>query len=447
MDEQFVRGLENLINALRNYDAKLRKQYAESNSKEEQAEIVIKVKDVDKRYYEVKADYAKYIANETTEEERIAIEKKYAKQYGIKSGRIEELPKELENNESEEDEEEVTEIKKPKNGLLKKILSYVGVAALAGGIVYGTSKCSRDNSADTLTSDEQIEDQELDEELQPGEPGTFKDASNDEEVNARIDWYFNNYFDKEYADMNQIQKDSINKENLADIIKIVNGEIPEGFEMNELVNYNNKLTQMFSTYLSTLERTEANNVGFIPSQYLYEDGSHEQKCAAELDAVMEPLIKAVNEHDNESFKKYAIEFGELMRDQYYIPDAQANHYNVRSIASFPSRMHLYGLSYAMYAETIMEYGIVNNIDVCIPFCFNSEGVVEEIPLSKLMATLDFVPMGQWEYVLKRAGMSQQEIVNYGNASVEDTMFQGFLKDAKNHYNEKLSQQMTLTKNN
>ena len=63
-----------------------------------------------------------------------------------------------------------------------------------------------------------------------------------------------------------------------------------------------------------------------------------------------------------------------------------------------------------------------------------------------MASLDFVPMGQWEYVLKRAGMSQQEIVNYGNTLVEDTMFQGFLKDAKNHYNEKLSQQMTLTKN-
>ena len=448
MDKQFVRGLESLINALRNYDAKLRKQHAES-SKEEQAKIVVKVKDVDKRYYEARADYTKYIAKETTEEERIAIEKKYAEKYEIKSGRVEELPKELENNETEEqdeEEEEVTEIKKPKNGLLKKVLSYVGIAALAGGIVYGATRCSKSNSADVLVTDEQIEDTDLDEELEPGEPGTFKDASNDEEVNARIDWYFNNYFDKEYTDMNQIQKDSINKENLADIIKVVNGEIPEGFEMNELVNYNNKLTQMFSTYLSTLERTEAGNVGFIPSQYLYEDGSHEQKCAAELDAVMEPLIKAVNEHDNEEFKKYAVEFGELMRDQYYIPDAQANHYNVRSIASFPSRMHLYGLSYAMYAETIMEYGIVNNIDVCIPFCFNSDGVVEEIPLSKLMATLDFVPMGQWEYVLKRAGMSQQEIVNYGNTLVEDTMFQGFLKDAKNHYNEKLSQQMTLTKN-
>ena len=228
------------------------------------------------------------------------------------------------------------------------------------------------------------------------------------------------------------------------MVKIVNGELIDGFEMNELVNYDNKLTQMFSTYLSTLERAEANNVGFIPSQYLYEDGSHEQKCAAEVDAVMEPLIEAINKQDDEAFKKYATEFGELMRDQYYYPDAQATHYNVRSIASYPSRMHLYGLSYSQYVANILEYGIVNNIDVCIPFCFDNDGYVEEIPLSKLMATLDFVPIGEWEYVLKRAGMTSQEIASYGNNAVEDTMFQRFLKDAKNHYSEKLNQQMTLT---
>ena len=61
-----------------------------------------------------------------------------------------------------------------------------------------------------------------------------------------------------------------------------------------------------------------------------------------------------------------------------------------------------------------------------------------------MATLDFVPIGEWEYVLKRAGMTSQEIASYGNNAVEDTMFQRFLKDAKNHYSEKLNQQMTLT---
>lgn len=455
MNMEFVNKLENVIQSLKRYDGELRNEYKkEGKTVSEKNSIVATIKKVDSEYFEASKELEVY--KTASEEKRREIEDKYISRYrlNIKRDEVEELPEELsveENEEEKEETEEVVAVKKPSKAL--RFLSYVGIAGIAGGIGYGLASCSNKN-AEVLNAETEAEDLDVDTEteeelkeepeLKPGEPGTFKDASNEDEINARVDWYFENYFDKEYPNLTDVEKDSINKENLADMIKIVNGEVIDGFEMNELVNYDNKLTQMFSTYLSTLERAEANNVGFIPSQYLYEDGSHEQKCAAEVDAVMEPLIEAINKHDNEAFKKYATEFGELMRDQYYYPDAQANHYNVRSIASYPSRMHLYGLSYSQYVANILEYGIVNNIDVCIPFCFDNDGYVEEIPLSKLMATLDFVPIGEWEYVLKRSGMSSQEIASYGNTAVEDTMFQRFLKDAKNHYSEKLNQQMTLT---
>ena len=453
MNMEFVKRLENIIQLLRKYDGELRVEYSkEGKTTEEKNKIVTLVKQNAAEYKEAVEDLKIYkIANGKIQRE---IEEKYDKKYNLNIIK-EDLPEELPtSNKRYEDEEEVIAVKKPNKAL--RVLSYIGVAGLAGGLGYGLTKCTN-NNAEVLNAETEVEDLDVDAEtevaeevkekepeLKPGEPGTFKDASNDDEVNARVDWYFENYFNKEYPNLTDVEKDTINKENLADMVKLVNGELIDGFEMNELVNYDNKLTQMFSIYLSTGERSKENNVGFIPSQYLYEDGSHEQKCAAEVDAVMEPLIEAINKHDNEAFKKYAIEFGELMRDKYYYPDAQANHYNVRSIASYPSRMHLYGLSYSQYAANILEYGIVNNIDVCIPFCFNNDGDIEEIPLSKLMATLDFVPIGQWEYVLKRSGMSSQEIASYGNNAVEDTMFQRFLKDAKNHYSEKLSQQMSLT---
>lgn len=451
MNMEFVKRLENIKQLLKKHDSELRAEYnKEGKTAEEKNNIVMLVKQNAAEYYEAVEDSRKYkVADSKTQKE---IEEKYDKRYNLGSiNEEEELPEELPtpNTENNEEEEEVVAVKKPNKTL--RALSYIGVAGLAVGVGYGLASCSNKN-AEVLNAETEVEDLDVDaetevikeSELKPGEPGTFKDASNEDEVNARVDWYFENYFNKEYPNLTDVEKDSINKESLADMVKIVNGELIDGFEMNELVNYDNKLTQMFSTYFSTLERAEANNVGFIPSQYLYEDGSHEQKCAAEVDAVMEPLIEAINKHDDEAFKKYATEFGELMRDQYYYPDAQATHYNVRSIASYPSRMHLYGLSYSQYVANILEYGIVNNIDVCIPFCFDNDGYVEEIPLSKLMATLDFVPIGEWEYVLKRAGMTSQEIASYGNNAVEDTMFQRFLKDAKNHYSEKLNQQMTLT---
>lgn len=322
---------------------------------------------------------------------------------------------------------------KPKHSKATKIgAGVLGGAALLGA-GYGLSSCVSTNT--NKASLEQTEDKNLD--------GTFKDASDVDQVNARVDWYFENYFNKEYANENQVVKDSVTKENLADIIQVANGVAPDGFEVNEVVNYNNKMTRIFSAYLSTEARTKSGNIGFIPTQYLYEDGSHDQKCAAEVDAVMEKIINAINTNNDEDYKKYAVEFGELMRDQYYLVDSTSNHYNTRSIASYPARIQLYGMAYAFYTETIMEYGISKGIDICIPFCIDhSTGQTVEIPLSKLMAILDFVPMDQWDAVIQRSGLTVEQIKALGNQGTEDTMPVIFTRDAKNHFREN---SLTLSK--
>lgn len=331
-------------------------------------------------------------------------------------------------------EEAYDEYVKPRHSKATKIgAGILGGAALLGA-GYGLSSCISANA--NKASLEQTEDKN-------SMDGSFKDASDEEQVNARVDWYFENYFNKEYANENQVVKDSITKENLADIIQVANGVAPEGFEVNEVVNYNNKMTQIFSAYLSTESRTKSGNIGFIPTQYLYEDGSHDQKCAAEVDAVMEKIINAINTNNDEDYKKYAVEFGEVMRDQYYLVDSTSNHYNTRSIASYPARIQLYGMAYAFYTETIMEYGISKGIDICIPFCIDhSTGQTVEIPLSKLMAILDFVPMDQWDAVIQRSGLTVEQIKALGNQGTEDTMPVIFTRDAKNHFREN---SLTLSK--
>lgn len=284
MNMEFVKRLENIKQLLKKHDSELRAEYnKEGKTAEEKNNIVMLVKQNAAEYYEAVEDSRKYkVADSKTQKE---IEEKYDKRYNLGSiNEEEELPEELPtpNTENNEEEEEVVAVKKPNKTL--RALSYIGVAGLAVGVGYGLASCSNKN-AEVLNAETEVEDLDVDaetevikeSELKPGEPGTFKDASNEDEVNARVDWYFENYFNKEYPNLTDVEKDSINKESLADMVKIVNGELIDGFEMNELVNYDNKLTQMFSTYLSTLERAEANNVGFIPSQYLYEDGSHEQK--------------------------------------------------------------------------------------------------------------------------------------------------------------------------
>ena len=332
----------------------------------------------------------------------------------------------------ETEEEEVYESSKHSKAVKIGAGILGGAAILGAG--YGITGCVSKNA--DKASLEQTQDNNV-------EDGVLKDASDVDQVNNRVDWYFENYFDKEYANENQVVKDSVTKENLADIIQVVNGVSPDGFEVNELLNYNNKMTQIFSAYLSTEDRTKNGKIGFIPTQYLFEDGSHDQKCAAEVDEVMEKIINAINTENDEDYKKYAIEFGELMRDQYYLVDNTSEHYNTRSIASYPARIQLYGMAYAFYTETIMEYGISKGIDICVPFCIDhSTGQTVEIPLSKLMAILDFVPMDQWDAVIQRSGLTVEQIKALGNQGTEDTMPVIFTRDAKNHFREN---SLTLSK--
>ena len=338
--------------------------------------------------------------------------------------------------EEEEEEEEIVAVAEPKKkNTVTKVIAGTLALALAGGIGYYIG---------TLNNDTAIVQEEEEEEEKPFESyGEFTDASNTEQVEKRAQVYYDEFIAPVYGEMSETEKASVTPENIADVIQVVNGVAPEGFETNEVINYNNKLVQMYITYLSTDDRTKNGEIGFVPLAYLYEDGSHEQKCAMELDAIMEPLIKAINEGDDVNYIRYATEFGELMRDQFYLVDNTNEHFNVRSIASYPSRIHLYSAAYAHYTNNIMEYGITRDINVCIPFCIDYETKdMVYVPLAQVMATLEFVPMSQWDAVLQRSGISISELEKMGNDNFEETMPYAFTQDAKGHFREEA---LTLTK--
>lgn len=449
MNKELIQIMENIRKNYREMHEGLVRAYNQAVSEDSSKESIISyansANSVREKYIEVNNDIKKYVdtCKKANKNEIDALElmlmMNYAPELINKSkGIVNDLTEEklIHSNKQDTADETVSEEEyiKPKHSKATKIgAGVLGGAALLGA-GYGLSSCISTNA--NKASLEQTEDKN-------SMDGTFKDASDVDQVNARVDWYFENYFNKEYANENQVVKDSVTKENLADIIQVANGVAPEGFEVNEVVNYNNKMTQIFSAYLSTEARTKSGNIGFIPTQYLYEDGSHDQKCAAEVDTVMEKIINAINTNNDEDYKKYAVEFGELMRDQYYLVDSTSNHYNTRSIASYPARIQLYGMAYAFYTETIMEYGISKGIDICIPFCIDhSTGQTVEIPLSKLMAILDFVPIDQWDAVIQRSGLTVEQIKALGNQGTEDTMPVIFTRDAKNHFREN---SLTLSK--
>lgn len=266
--------------------------------------------------------------------------------------------------------------------------------------------------------------------------GNFTDASDPAALEERANWYFDTYFSQFSED--ELAKSGITRESLIDIMSVFNGKLPVdgNFEVNELLNYNNKAVKAFVNFPSSWSRVKKGERIYIPTQFLFEDGSYEQKCAAEVDDLMEKIIKAMNEEDYVSFYENTVKYGELMRDQYYLVDNTTDHYSVRSIASFPSRIHLYGLAYANWADNIQEFQISRELDVCVDFCFDHETKeMTQIPLANLMATLEYIPMGEWDAVLQRAGITPEQIAKLGNSAVEDPMPVVFTRDAKNHFRE------------
>lgn len=266
--------------------------------------------------------------------------------------------------------------------------------------------------------------------------GNFTDASDPAALEERANWYFNTYFSQFGEE--ELAKSGITRESLINIMLIFNGKLPVTGEMevNELLNYNNLAVKAFVNFPSSWARVKNGERIFIPTQYLFEDGSYEQKCAAEVDDLMEKIIIAMNEEDYVSFYENTVKYGELMRDQYYLVDNNTDHYSVRSIASFPSRIQLYGLAYANWADNIQEFQISRELDVCVDFCFDHETKeMTQIPLANLMATLEYIPMGEWDAVLRRAGITPEQIAKLGNSAIEDPMPVVFTRDAKNHFRE------------
>lgn len=290
------------------------------------------------------------------------------------------------------------------------------------------------NSQTVVLTNNQINNTQNNENKVPA----FNDATNQKQIEARAKWYYDNYFDKEFKDLSDVAKFTANKETLADCIPVLNGKEPlySDFNYENIIEYNNKVVQQFCSFLSLDNKSK--RCGFVPSQYLYLDGSYEKMCAAEADAILEPLVKCINNEDNEGVKKYATMYGELMASQYLNVDMNDNHFNVRGMADFSSQIHLWSIAYAEYTNKIMPYCIEHNLDVCIPLCINhTTGETVEVPLAKLMTILEHVPVANWDAVIARSGMSIKELEALGNNSVEDTMPVIFTRNAKNHYRGKV----------
>lgn len=286
--------------------------------------------------------------------------------------------------EEEPEEPEVVKEKESKAGAI--ILgSLIGATTLATAVHTGI--ILHDKNVEKDVDDDEETKEEEEETNKPFEAyGDFTDVTDDEQVQARAQWYYDTFLAKQANNANPITV-----EDLANDIRVYNGEFKQDESGNK--SYNNTDVVQSSIDLHTIANYDSvsslgNNIRFTPTAPLFVDGSLAQKGAIDLDNAMAKVVKAINADDKEAFVEASKEWGKVVVSMFDYEDMTGKYVGIHQVdapASFP----LFHAMNSKYASTILEYSEANHLPICIPYCIDyCTNETQDVALSEIMYNLN-----------------------------------------------------------
>ena len=233
-----------------------------------------------------------------------------------------------------------------------------------------------------------------------GEYGTFFDINNPEQVHARAQYIFDNYY-ADNANLTAQQKQLITVENLENTIRIMNGTLPvneEGYEFFDgmtLNEYTNVLVEVVVNSGSNVN----DHYEYFPAYLLMIDGSEESEFVRSYSVIYDKLVYALNEHDDEQVQDAIACLGYKFLNEWYLQGMYGD-----------TNPHLFGtdLKYLTFISTIEPYNttarewhLSEQTPVCITGCLNYEtGEKELISVNDLVVALE---TGAWNNIGAKLG--------------------------------------------
>ncbi len=152
-----------------------------------------------------------------------------------------------------------------------------------------------------------------------GEYGTFFDVEDEEQVNARAQYIYDNYFANNTS-LTEEQKQLITVEKIANTIRVMNGVLPldkDGnafLKGNTLNDYSNVLYEM----VVNVGSNDNLNYTYFPAYLLAVDGSEESEYIKSYSPIYEKLVYALNEHDDEQVQDAIACLGYKFYNEWYL---------------------------------------------------------------------------------------------------------------------------------
>ncbi len=317
--------------------------------------------------------------------------------------------------------EPATEEKSHAKGWAAATLALLGVGA-AGAAGYAIADQAKDATYDESENDlevtpspevteeiteevvelpETTETPNLTSNLKLGEFGTFTDITNDEQVNARAQYIYDNYYKQFLGQMTQGEQDYVTVDKIANVIRVMNGELPVDengnkiFDINMVDDWGQVYTELIGNYASS---PEFDQVYHVPTYLFTLDNTELQDFVKRYDEDYAKIAEGRNERSAEKTRAAIASLGEKMWNEWAVQGmyGDMNPYNFNA----KDRLFAYMSTMAPYASYAFEYNLNAMQPVCIYSCidYNSKEM-QEIPVNEIFVG---ITSGQWNTVIAKA---------------------------------------------
>ena len=328
-------------------------------------------------YEKANAEFMKSVVAYKEFEDSLA--KKYGVTITVKENKTKtEEPTPVKVEEPEEFEE------KRKSGKAPKIIAGVLAVAAAAGLGYGLRGCTAKNQDANVA----IVDTDLTEEELTGKYGQFKDVTNDEQVKARAQYIYDNYYSNWVNELTPEQQKNITPEKIANIIRVMNGVLPLDEDGNRYydVNVVDETVNSFvnitanlpsSSTLDSKTNEEIGQIKDIPMHMFAVDGSETSEFIKPYDEDFTNIIDGRNHHNGEKTVNAIKSLGEKMWHEFVMVGRNYQNddgtlTNYRNPYDLPAQQRALAWIGATqrYGAIALPYNLNGMQAVCIDVCVN-----------------------------------------------------------------------------
>ena len=247
-----------------------------------------------------------------------------------------------------------------------------------------------------------------------GEYGTFTDVTDNEQVEARAQYLYDNYAQKMMFNIDESDRHLITKENIANMIRIFNGELPldeNGYQTYDGTALNDS-TLVFCALVVDGGSSDKKSYVHFPAHLLAQDGSEESEFIKSYDVIYDDLCYALNIQDDVRIQDDIACLGYKFWNEWYLQgmyaDSTVNDY-VNPHTFKTDKKYLALLStISPYNSTANEWTLSELTPVCILTCTNYETHETEYqPVNNIQRAIE---QGTWNDI-KGVLAGEEEIRN------------------------------------